>query len=145
MKLNLRSFRFPCKKRRGASSLPSSAAQMSTFGTHFRVTTFGESHCKGVGCIVDGVPPQLPLTEADIQPQLTRRRPGQSRCVTLQRAVFKWPLPIGLLRGILATFACLLAHPPLNYLAPLPSTCGSPLLFGLHALFCISCLFHRQA
>eukprot|EP00128_Syssomonas_multiformis_P008645 Colp12_sorted_trinity150504_noHs@1632 len=55
---------------------------MSSFGTYFRVTTFGESHCKGVGCIVDGVPPQLPLTEADIQPQLTRRRPGQSKLTT---------------------------------------------------------------
>ncbi len=55
---------------------------MSTFGTLFRVTTFGESHCKGVGCIVDGCPPALALTEADIQPQLTRRRPGQSRLAT---------------------------------------------------------------
>jgi len=55
---------------------------MSSFGTIFRVTTFGESHCKGVGAIVDGVPPRLALTEADIQPQLTRRRPGQSRLTT---------------------------------------------------------------
>jgi len=55
---------------------------MSTFGTLFRVTTFGESHCKGVGCIVDGCPPRLRLTEADVQPQLTRRRPGQSRLTT---------------------------------------------------------------
>ncbi|KAL0585017.1 hypothetical protein ABG067_005154 [Albugo candida] len=55
---------------------------MSTFGRLFRVTTFGESHCKGVGCIVDGVPPCLSLTEADIQPQLTRRRPGQSTITT---------------------------------------------------------------
>ena len=54
----------------------------STFGTIFRVTTFGESHCKGVGAIVDGVPPRLALTEADVQPQLTRRRPGQSRLTT---------------------------------------------------------------
>lgn len=50
----------------------------STLGTIFRVTTFGESHCKGVGAIVDGCPPGLELTEADIQPQLSRRRPGQS-------------------------------------------------------------------
>ena len=50
----------------------------STLGTLFRVTTFGESHCKGVGAIVDGCPPGLELTEADIQPQLSRRRPGQS-------------------------------------------------------------------
>ncbi|KAJ1630724.1 chorismate synthase [Pavlovales sp. CCMP2436] len=55
---------------------------MSTFGTIFRVTTFGESHCKGVGAIIDGVPPGLELTEADIQPQLTRRRPGQSTLTT---------------------------------------------------------------
>ena len=55
---------------------------MSTFGTIFRVTTFGESHCKGVGAIVDGVPSRMALTEADIQPQLTRRRPGQSRLTT---------------------------------------------------------------
>ncbi|EGD78766.1 chorismate synthase [Salpingoeca rosetta] len=55
---------------------------MSTFGKYFRVTTFGESHCKGVGCIVDGVPPLLELSEEDIQPQLTRRRPGQSKLTT---------------------------------------------------------------
>ncbi len=50
----------------------------STFGTLFRVTTFGESHCKGVGVVVDGCPPAMELSEADIQPQLSRRRPGQS-------------------------------------------------------------------
>lgn len=55
---------------------------MSTFGTIFRVSTFGESHGIGVGCIVDGVPANLELTEADIQPQLTRRRPGQSSITT---------------------------------------------------------------
>ncbi|KAK8218621.1 chorismate synthase-like protein [Phyllosticta capitalensis] len=55
---------------------------MSTFGTHFRVTTYGESHCLSVGCIVDGVPPGMRLTEADIQPQMTRRRPGQSAITT---------------------------------------------------------------
>ncbi|KAG5356263.1 Chorismate synthase [Yarrowia sp. B02] len=55
---------------------------MSTFGTLFKVTTYGESHCKSVGCIVDGVPPGMDLEEADIQPQLTRRRPGQSALTT---------------------------------------------------------------
>lgn len=55
---------------------------MSTFGRVFRVTTFGESHCASVGCIIDGVPPGIGLTELDIQPQLTRRRPGQSRLTT---------------------------------------------------------------
>lgn len=54
----------------------------SSFGTLFRISTFGESHCKGVGVIVDGVPPGMTLTEADIQPQLTRRRPGQSALAT---------------------------------------------------------------
>ncbi|RVX70199.1 Chorismate synthase [Exophiala mesophila] len=55
---------------------------MSTFGEYFRVTTYGESHCRSVGCIVDGVPPGMQLTEADIQPQMTRRRPGQSALTT---------------------------------------------------------------
>jgi len=55
---------------------------MSTFGTLFRVSTFGESHGVGVGCIVDGLPANVPLTEEDIQPQLTRRRPGQSSLTT---------------------------------------------------------------
>jgi chorismate synthase len=54
----------------------------STFGTLFRISTFGESHCKGVGVIVDGVPPGIQLAEADIQRQLTRRRPGQSALAT---------------------------------------------------------------
>jgi len=51
----------------------------SSFGTIFKATTFGESHGAGVGVVVDGCPPGLPLTEADVQPQLDRRRPGQSR------------------------------------------------------------------
>ncbi|MGI6655981.1 MAG: chorismate synthase [Desulfobulbus sp.] len=54
----------------------------STLGNIYRVTTFGESHCKGVGVVVDGCPPGLELTEADIQPQLSRRRPGQSELST---------------------------------------------------------------
>lgn len=45
----------------------------NSFGRNFVVTTFGESHGGGVGCIVDGVPPNLPLTEADIQVELDRR------------------------------------------------------------------------
>ncbi len=57
----------------------------STFGTLFRVTTFGESHGGGVGVVVDGCPPRLALELADIQADLDRRRPGQSRLVT-QRA-----------------------------------------------------------
>src|SRR5262245_11079494 len=54
----------------------------NSFGHLFRITTWGESHGGGVGVIVDGCPPRMPLTEADIQPDLDRRRPGQSRIVT---------------------------------------------------------------
>jgi len=51
---------------------------MNTFGRNFRCTTFGESHGKAVGVVVDGCPPGIPLTEDDIQPYLDRRRPGKS-------------------------------------------------------------------
>ncbi|WOG96140.1 hypothetical protein DCAR_0415471 [Daucus carota subsp. sativus] len=54
----------------------------STYGTNFRVTTFGESHGGGVGCIIDGCPARLPLCEEDMQVDLDRRRPGQSRITT---------------------------------------------------------------
>jgi len=51
----------------------------NTFGHLFRISTWGESHGGGVGVVVDGCPPRLALTEADIQPDLDRRRPGQSK------------------------------------------------------------------
>ena len=54
----------------------------NSFGHLFRVTTFGESHGPAIGCVVDGCPPRIPLTEADIQAELDRRRPGQSRFTT---------------------------------------------------------------
>lgn len=54
----------------------------NSFGHAFRITTFGESHSTGVGVIIDGCPAGLPLTEADIQAQLSRRRPGQSKLCT---------------------------------------------------------------
>ena len=54
----------------------------NTFGHLFRVTTFGESHGPAIGCVVDGCPPGIALTEADIQPFLDKRRPGQSKFVT---------------------------------------------------------------
>ena len=54
----------------------------NTFGHLFRVTTWGESHGPAIGCVVDGCPPGLPLTEDDIQPYLDKRRPGQSRYTT---------------------------------------------------------------
>jgi chorismate synthase len=57
----------------------------NTFGHLFRVTTFGESHGPALGCVVDGCPPRIPLTAADIQRDLDRRRPGQSRFTTQRR------------------------------------------------------------
>src|SRR5207253_9097175 len=54
----------------------------NTFGQLFRITTWGESHGGGVGVVIDGCPPRLELTEADIQPDLDRRRPGQSSIVS---------------------------------------------------------------
>lgn len=57
----------------------------NSFGTLFRFTTFGESHGPQIGCIVDGVPAGLPLSEADIQPDLDRRKPGTSKFVTQRK------------------------------------------------------------
>src|SRR5215467_6552289 len=54
----------------------------NSFGQLFRITTWGESHGGGVGVVVDGCPPRLELSEGDIQPDLDRRRPGQSRIVS---------------------------------------------------------------
>ncbi|HEX2037692.1 MAG TPA: chorismate synthase [Chloroflexota bacterium] len=57
----------------------------NTFGRLFSVTTWGESHGRAIGAVVDGCPPRLPLSEADIQPELDRRAPGQSRIVTQRK------------------------------------------------------------
>src|SRR5262249_61740447 len=57
----------------------------NTFGHLFRVTPFGESHGVAIGCVVDGCPPRIPLSAADIQRDLDRRRPGQSKFVTQRR------------------------------------------------------------
>jgi chorismate synthase len=68
----------------------------NSFGQLFRVTSFGESHGPAIGCVVDGCPPGLALSEADIQPDLDRRRPGSSRFVT-QR---KEPDQVRILSGV---------------------------------------------
>ena len=57
----------------------------NTFGQLFRVTTWGESHGPAIGCVVDGCPPGIPITEAEIQGFLERRKPGQSRFTTQRR------------------------------------------------------------
>jgi chorismate synthase len=83
----------------------------STFGTLFRATTFGESHCPGVGVVVDGCPPRMALTEADIQPQLDRRRPGQSRITTDRAEADRVAILSGTENGLtLGTPIALLVH-----------------------------------
>ncbi|MBA0776028.1 hypothetical protein Gotri_011089 [Gossypium trilobum] len=72
----------------------------STFGNYFRVTTFGESHGGGVGCIVDGCPPRIPLSEADLQVDLDRRRPGQSRITTPRKETDTCRLYSGVSEGV---------------------------------------------
>jgi chorismate synthase len=57
----------------------------NTLGKLFCVTTFGESHGPAIGCVIDGCPPGMPLSEADIQPELDRRKPGTSRHVTQRK------------------------------------------------------------
>ena len=72
----------------------------STFGTLFRVTTYGESHGRGVGAIVDGFPPNIQLSEEDIQPQLDRRRPGQSRLTTDREEQDRVKILAGVEKGV---------------------------------------------
>jgi len=57
----------------------------NSFGRIFRITTWGESHGPAIGCVVDGTPPRIPLTEEDIQPYLDKRKPGQSRFTTQRK------------------------------------------------------------
>ena len=71
----------------------------NTFGNLFRITTWGESHGGGVGVVVDGCPPRLALTEADIQPDLDRRRPGQSKIVTPRKEADRVEILSGTFEG----------------------------------------------
>ncbi len=68
----------------------------NTFGHLFRVTTWGESHGPAIGCVVDGCPPLIPISEAEIQAELDRRRPGQSRFTTQRQE----PDTVRILSGI---------------------------------------------
>ena len=70
----------------------------NTFGHLFRVTTFGESHGPALGCVIDGCPPGIDISEADIQRDLDRRRPGQSRFTTQRRE----PDAVRILSGVFA-------------------------------------------
>jgi chorismate synthase len=80
----------------------------NSFGQLFRITTWGESHGAGIGVVVDGCPPRLALTEADIQPDLDRRRPGQSKIVSPRKEPDKVQILSGTFEGkTLGTPICL--------------------------------------
>ena len=72
----------------------------NSFGHLFRFTTWGESHGPAIGCVVDGVPPLIPLAEADIQHWVDRRRPGQSRFTTQRREADQVKILSGVFEGM---------------------------------------------
>src|SRR5574339_1102940 len=71
----------------------------NTLGKLFTVTTFGESHGPAIGCVIDGCPPGMERSEADIQPDLDRRKPGTSRHVTQRREEDKVEILSGVFEG----------------------------------------------
>lgn len=83
----------------------------NTFGTLFAVTNFGESHGPAIGCVIDGCPPGLALSEEDIQPDLDRRRPGTSKFVTQRNEPDAVQIMSGVYQGrTTGTPICLLIH-----------------------------------
>src|SRR5881409_3020932 len=71
----------------------------NTFGQLFRVTTFGESHGGGIGVVIDGCPPKIDISEADIQRELDRRRPGQSKITTQRKEEDRCEILSGVFEG----------------------------------------------
>jgi chorismate synthase len=72
----------------------------NTFGTLFRFTTFGESHGPAIGCVVDGTPPRISLSEADLQVWLEKRRPGQSKFTTQRKEPDQVRILSGVFEGV---------------------------------------------
>ncbi|HVL40288.1 MAG TPA: chorismate synthase, partial [Fimbriimonadaceae bacterium] len=72
----------------------------SSLGTLFRITTWGESHGAGIGVVVDGCPPRIPVSEEDIQRELDRRRPGQSSIVSQRKEGDRVRILSGLHEGL---------------------------------------------
>ena len=70
----------------------------NSFGHLFRITTWGESHGPAIGCVIDGCPPGIPITEEEIQAYLDKRRPGQSRYTTQRQE----PDRVRILSGVFA-------------------------------------------
>src|SRR5690606_32533623 len=77
--------RLPQRRPRRVAARYAGGAMGNSFGTLFRVSTWGESHGGQIGAVVDGCPPRLELSESDIQPDLDRRAPGQSALVTQRK------------------------------------------------------------
>ena len=71
----------------------------NTFGKIFRFTTWGESHGPAIGCVIDGCPPNIPLSEKDIQADMDRRRPGQSKFTTQRKEPDKAIILSGVFEG----------------------------------------------
>src|SRR5437870_13825882 len=89
---------FGVMRQAGSAAGQGHSMSHNTFGHLFRVTTWGESHGPALGCVVDGCPPGIALTEADIQPWLDRRRPGQGKLGTQRQA----PAAVRRLSGVFA-------------------------------------------
>ena len=88
---------------RGKPTVPRATLRQrmgSCFGTLFRITTFGESHGPAIGVVVDGCPPRLPIALEDIQRELDRRRPGQSRLVSQRKETDRVEILSGVLDGM---------------------------------------------
>src|SRR5215467_12867622 len=71
----------------------------NTFGQLFRITTFGESHSGGIGVVIDGCPPKINISEAEIQKELDRRRPGQSKITTQRQEEDRCEILSGVFEG----------------------------------------------
>ena len=71
----------------------------NTFGKIFRFTTWGESHGPAIGCVVDGCPPNVPIKESDIQKELNKRKPGQSKFTTQRKEDDKINILSGVFEG----------------------------------------------
>jgi len=70
----------------------------NTFGKIFKFTTWGESHGPAIGCVIDGCPPNIPISENEIQKDMDRRRPGQSKFTTQRKESDKVVILSGVLR-----------------------------------------------
>ena len=71
----------------------------NTFGKIFRFTTWGESHGPAIGCVIDGCPPNIPISEKEIQKDMDKRRPGQSKFTTQRKESDKVNILSGLFQG----------------------------------------------